>query len=151
MLPLLLGCSGYSCFLPVAAVYLRVFSMNFPFYAVKRGRNTGVFESLQDVKQQVEGLPPFKVSYRGQFKKIALLKLRCPYKYADCSKQAFTTVVMLNSGCLPRAAPPQLVAVAALQPLPQPFLIPEVSSPYLMVLYASPCLQRPRRSPCSAA
>jgi hypothetical protein len=41
--------------------------MSFRFYAVKRGRGTGIFESLQEVQARVEGLPPSKVTYRGCF------------------------------------------------------------------------------------
>jgi hypothetical protein len=39
--------------------------MTFRFYAVKRGRNAGVYDSLQDVQEREDGLPSSKLLYRG--------------------------------------------------------------------------------------
>lgn len=51
--------------LPQEAASTARASMSFRFYAVKRGRRTGVFDTLQDVQAQVDGLPASKVLYRG--------------------------------------------------------------------------------------
>lgn len=77
-------------------------SMSFRFYAVKRGRNAGVFESLQDVQEQAEGVPSSKRLYRGCCPSAWLQK--CP---ACCMSrnhvivfQAFTIATKPNSGSL---------------------------------------------------
>jgi hypothetical protein len=76
--------------------------MSFRFYAVKRGRNAGVYESLQDVQEQADGVPSSKLIYRGCCSSAWLHTCRacCMSRNHVIVFQAFTIATKPNSGSL---------------------------------------------------